>query len=105
MRKERFLPAALGLAAAWFAHATPAAAQVQTPAPTPVGAPELGPDVSEREIRSAPRPKRFSAGAGVGYALTGNSTLVAGVLDQSMVRQGMKNVAAGANPMALKRGV
>src|SRR3989449_383995 len=30
---------------------------------------------------------------------------MATVLAQAMVRQGMKNVAAGANPMALKRGV
>src|SRR5512145_3247483 len=37
--------------------------------------------------------------------VTGDGTTTATVLAQSMVRQGMKNVAAGANPMALKRGV
>jgi chaperonin GroEL len=37
--------------------------------------------------------------------VAGDGTTTATVLAQSMVRQGMKNVAAGANPMALKRGV
>ena len=36
--------------------------------------------------------------------VAGDGTTTATVLAQSMVRQGMKNVAAGANPMALKRG-
>jgi chaperonin GroEL len=37
--------------------------------------------------------------------VAGDGTTTATVLAQSMVRSGMKNVAAGANPMALKRGV
>jgi chaperonin GroEL len=37
--------------------------------------------------------------------VAGDGTTTATVLAQAMVRQGMKNVAAGANPMALKRGV
>jgi chaperonin GroEL len=37
--------------------------------------------------------------------VAGDGTTTATVLAQSMVRQGMRNVAAGANPMALKRGV
>src|SRR5213595_351823 len=37
--------------------------------------------------------------------VAGDGTTTATVLAQSMVRHGMKNVAAGANPMALKRGV
>jgi chaperonin GroEL len=37
--------------------------------------------------------------------VAGDGTTTATVLAQSMVRQGMKNVAAGANPMALKRGI
>src|SRR4026209_1858507 len=37
--------------------------------------------------------------------VAGDGTTTATVLAQSMVRQGMKNVAAGANPMARKRGV
>src|SRR4051812_22941471 len=37
--------------------------------------------------------------------VAGDGTTTATVLSQAMVRQGMKNVAAGANPMALKRGV
>src|SRR5213596_2888139 len=37
--------------------------------------------------------------------VAGDGTTTATLLAQSMVRQGMKNVAAGANPMALKRGV
>src|SRR5919108_849396 len=37
--------------------------------------------------------------------VAGDGTTTATVLAQSMVRQGMKNVAAGANPMSLKRGV
>src|SRR5947208_2748949 len=37
--------------------------------------------------------------------VAGDGTTTATVLAQAMVRQGMKNVAAGANPMALKRGI
>src|SRR5881296_446601 len=37
--------------------------------------------------------------------VAGDGTTTATVLAQAMVRQGMKNVAAGANPMALKRGM
>ncbi len=37
--------------------------------------------------------------------VAGDGTTTATVLAQGMVRQGMKNVAAGANPMALKRGI
>src|SRR2546422_11161860 len=36
--------------------------------------------------------------------VAGDGTTTATLLAQSLVRQGMKNVAAGANPMALKRG-
>ncbi len=35
----------------------------------------------------------------------GDGTTTATVLAQAMIREGMKNVAAGANPMALKRGM
>ncbi|HTU00793.1 MAG TPA: chaperonin GroEL [Candidatus Sulfotelmatobacter sp.] len=35
----------------------------------------------------------------------GDGTTTATVLAQAMVREGMKNVTAGANPMALKRGI
>ncbi|MGH6792557.1 MAG: chaperonin GroEL, partial [Methyloceanibacter sp.] len=37
--------------------------------------------------------------------VAGDGTTTATVLARAMVRRGMKNVAAGANPMALKRGV
>ena len=37
--------------------------------------------------------------------VAGDGTTTATVLARAMVRQGMKNVAAGANPMALKRGI
>src|SRR5918996_3554177 len=37
--------------------------------------------------------------------VAGDGTTTATVLAQAMVRLGMKNVAAGANPMALKRGI
>jgi chaperonin GroEL len=37
--------------------------------------------------------------------IAGDGTTTATVLAQSMVRLGMKNVAAGANPMAIKRGI
>jgi chaperonin GroEL len=37
--------------------------------------------------------------------VAGDGTTTATVLAQAMVRHGMKNVAAGANPMALKRGI
>jgi chaperonin GroEL len=37
--------------------------------------------------------------------VAGDGTTTATLLAQAMVREGMKNVAAGANPMAIKRGV
>src|SRR5258708_34732359 len=37
--------------------------------------------------------------------VAGDGTTTATVLAQSIVRQGLKNVAAGANPLALKRGI
>ncbi len=37
--------------------------------------------------------------------VAGDGTTTATVLAQAIVREGMRNVAAGANPMALKRGV
>ncbi len=37
--------------------------------------------------------------------VAGDGTTTAAVLAQSLVREGMKNVAAGANPVALKRGI
>src|SRR6476646_6982587 len=37
--------------------------------------------------------------------VAGDGTTTATVLAQAIVREGMKNVAAGANPMGLKRGI
>ena len=37
--------------------------------------------------------------------VAGNGTTTATVLAQALVKQGLRNVAAGANPMALKRGI
>src|ERR671924_637889 len=37
--------------------------------------------------------------------VAGDGTTTATVLAREMVRHGMRNVAAGANPMALKRGI
>ncbi len=37
--------------------------------------------------------------------VAGDGTTTATVLAQAMVREGMRNVAAGANPLALKRGI
>ena len=37
--------------------------------------------------------------------VAGDGTTTATVLAQALVREGLRNVAAGANPMALKRGV
>ena len=37
--------------------------------------------------------------------VAGDGTTTATVLAQAMVKEGLKNVAAGANPMALKRGI
>src|SRR5437016_14432676 len=37
--------------------------------------------------------------------VAGDGTTTATVLARAMVRRGMKNVAAGASPMALKRGI
>src|SRR6201982_2743312 len=38
-------------------------------------------------------------------AVAGDGTTTATVLAQAIVRQGLKNVAAGANPLGLKRGI
>ncbi|MCX7740896.1 MAG: chaperonin GroEL [Meiothermus sp.] len=37
--------------------------------------------------------------------ITGDGTTTATVLSQAIVREGLRNVAAGANPLALKRGI
>src|SRR5512135_2040891 len=37
--------------------------------------------------------------------VAGDGTTTASVLAQALVQQGLRNVAAGANPMALKRGI
>src|SRR5687768_13136266 len=37
--------------------------------------------------------------------VAGDGTTTATVLAQAMVKEGMRNVAAGANPMLLKRGI
>src|SRR6185503_19938878 len=37
--------------------------------------------------------------------VAGDGTTTATILAQAMVHQGMRNVAAGANPIALKRGI
>ncbi|HPP69049.1 MAG TPA: TCP-1/cpn60 chaperonin family protein, partial [Clostridiales bacterium] len=37
--------------------------------------------------------------------VAGDGTTTATILAQALVREGMKNVAAGANPMAVKRGI
>src|SRR5580700_7279020 len=37
--------------------------------------------------------------------VAGDGTTTATVLAQALVREGLKNVAAGANPMSLKRGI
>src|ERR671925_52550 len=47
--------------------------------------------------------KKFGATATNDVA--GDGTTTATVLAQAIVREGLKNVAAGANPMALKRGI
>ena len=37
--------------------------------------------------------------------VAGDGTTTATVLAQAMVREGLRNVAAGANPMSLKKGI
>lgn len=37
--------------------------------------------------------------------VAGDGTTTASVLAQAIVKEGLKNVAAGANPMVLKRGI
>src|SRR5690606_27230829 len=37
--------------------------------------------------------------------VAGDGTTTATVLAQAMIREGLKNVAAGANPVSLKRGI
>src|SRR5215218_6817390 len=40
-----------------------------------------------------------------GVTVAGDGTTTATVLAQAMVREGLRSVAAGANPMSLKRGI
>src|SRR6187551_2915179 len=40
-----------------------------------------------------------------GVTIARDGTTTATVLAQAIVREGLKNVSAGANPMALKRGI
>src|SRR6266550_2878433 len=44
-------------------------------------------------------------GAQLVNEVAGDGTTTATVLAQAMVREGLRNVAAGANPMSLKRGI
>src|ERR1044072_4210268 len=44
-------------------------------------------------------------GAQMVKEVAGGGTTTATVLAQSIIREGLKNVAAGANPMDLKRGI
>ena len=37
--------------------------------------------------------------------VAGDGTTTATVLAQAMIREGLKNVAAGANPVSLRRGI
>ena len=37
--------------------------------------------------------------------IAGDGTTTATLLAQAMIREGMRNVAAGANPMVLKKGI
>ena len=37
--------------------------------------------------------------------IAGDGTTTATVLAQALIREGMKNVAAGANPMVVKKGM
>jgi chaperonin GroEL len=37
--------------------------------------------------------------------LAGDGTTTATVLAQAMIREGLKNVAAGSNPVSLRRGI
>ena len=37
--------------------------------------------------------------------VAGDGTTTATVLAQAMIREGLRNVAAGANPMGLKKGI
>jgi Chaperonin GroEL (HSP60 family) len=39
------------------------------------------------------------------YVVRGYGTTTATVLAQAMIKEGMRNVASGANPMILKKGI
>jgi chaperonin GroEL len=63
-----------------------------------------------REIELEDRPENLGAQLAKEVAtktndIAGDGTTTATVLAQAMVREGMRNVAAGANPMAMKRGI
>src|SRR4028118_1109239 len=62
----------------------------------------------EIEVEAAFQNQRAQLGRGVATAtndVAGDGTTTATVLAQAIVRQGLKNVTAGANPLALKRGI
>ncbi|HKA69574.1 MAG TPA: chaperonin GroEL [Actinomycetes bacterium] len=63
-----------------------------------------------REIELEDRPENLGAQLAKEVAtktndIAGDGTTTATVLAQAMVREGMRNVAAGANPLAMKRGI
>src|SRR6266513_4537807 len=53
----------------------------------------------------AHKEQKFNEDARSTDDVAGDGTTTATVLAQAIVRDGLKNVAAGANPMAIKRGI
>src|SRR6266513_5624885 len=53
----------------------------------------------------AHKEQKFNEDARSTNDVAGDGTTTATVLAQAIVRDGLKNVAAGANPMAIKRGI
>src|ERR1700710_18572 len=77
-----------------------------------VGAPAItndgGPIAPENQLEDVFQHQGAQPVRGVPTAtndVAGDGTTTATVLAQAIVRQGLKNVAAGANPLALKRGI
>ncbi|HKE50674.1 MAG TPA: chaperonin GroEL [Actinomycetes bacterium] len=63
-----------------------------------------------REVELEDRPENLGAQLAKEVAtktndIAGDGTTTATVLAQAMVREGMRNVAAGANPLSMKRGI
>src|SRR5262249_42120014 len=65
----------------------------------------IAPEIEVEDVFQNQGAQLVREGATATNDVAGDGTTTATVLAQAIVRQGLKNVAAGANPLALKRGI